>query len=342
MGVAVAFLLVGMILGFLLGTRGRQLAQSAKAMAMNMPAIWSFKIPPKAEESNDDEGKDENEALGGGDDERPDDILEEFMARGIENGLDDHPDLEINPVIMYQIKIAKEAKRMEMARAALRDEGMTEEEVEERMLLASMGGANPVSAGKPSAFQVLIDAGARFSSVSSGSNEAALIQERKRQVRTIGVFLEKERGIDTGKDDKGTKTKPNTVLDPKKAGERPKSAYQVAVETSEHGKDTQWLAGEMVGVAKRGRKQMLDQKGKVKYVYVKEKKELKELKQERAGKELKAEDLASIAAEFEDGKLGKKINFEEGEEGAEGDGEEGEGEEEDAVEVDSDEEFLRS
>jgi len=350
MGLAVAFLLVGIIIGFLLGTRGRQIAASGKAILQNMPSMFSFKIPPQAEA--EDEGKDDNEALGNDEAERPTDIMEEFLARGAESGLDDHPDLEINPVIMYQIKEAKAAKRIEQMRAALREEGMTEEEVDERMYLAAMGGANPASTGKPSAFQVLIDVGARFTSASSSSNEAALVQERKRQVRTIDVFLNKERGIDTGKDT-GNKISrsanaPSRQLDARKAGERPKSAYQVALESKINQKDhSQWLSSEMVGVAKRGRNLIRERKNKVGYVYVPEKKEAKELKQEkqeRAGKALNADDLASIAAEFEGGKLGKKINFDdEGEEGEEEDDKEDEGEEEDAApSMDSDEEFLRS
>lgn len=296
--VAISFLLVGILIGFLIGTRGRQIAASAKAIAMNWPSIPSLRIPPREE----DEGKDEAEALGDEKEDDTADILEGFMARTMEPGLDDHPDLELNPVIMYQVREAKAAKRVEMMRAALREEGLTEEEIEDRMYLASIGGGgNATGTGRPSAFQVLIDAGARVTSASDKAADAALVEERKRQVRTIDVFLSKERGIDTTKDP-GTVAQKSRELDPKKAGERPKTAYQVAHESRGNARDMQWRTSEMVGVAKRGRNQMRAQKSKIKYVYKKEKKDPKQAK--RGAMELKAEDLASIASEFEEGKLG--------------------------------------
>lgn len=306
MGLAVVFLLVGILIGFVLGTRGRQTLNAAKMVFTSNPFAALLSMPAKEEE----EGKDEAEQMGGDDDKTADDILEEFMSRGIEHGLDDHPDLELNPVVMYQIKEAKAAKRVEMMRAALREEGLTEEEVEERMR-SGVDGPGIVSSGKPSAFQVLIEAGARVTSVSSSSSDAALVQERKRQVRTIDVFLNKERGIDTAKDPTDKK-QAKSVLDAKRAGEKPKSAFQVAVDSKDHGKDYQWLTSQMVGVAKRSRTQLRDQKPKIKYVYKKEKKH-HEKEKKRGAVELNAQDLASIATEFEEGK------FEEGEEGAERD-----------------------
>ena len=76
----------------------------------------------------------------------------------------------------------------------------------------------------------------------------------------------------------------------------------------------------MVQVAKRGRSHLRLQKGKITYTYVREEKNAKD--KHRGAKELKAEDLASIANEFESGMLGNRKSFA----GGDDDDPEGEGE----------------
>ena len=193
--------------------------------------------------------------------------------------------------------------------------------------------------GKQSAFQILIDAGARVTSVSATAADAAAIQERKRQVRTVDVFLSKERGIDTAKTSVERKTS-TRLLDAKKAGQPPKTAFQVSMEVHNRDHDVQWLAREMAGVAKRSRTQMRAQKSRINYVYVKEKKDHKQGK--RGAMELNAADLASIATEFESG----MFDAENDDDGLEEDGLDKEAREyaEDLAriqgEISSDEEFL--
>ena len=56
---------------------------------------------------------------------------------------DDHQDLELSPVMMYEIKKAKDKERAEKMRAALIADGLTPAEADERLLMAQemgMGG----------------------------------------------------------------------------------------------------------------------------------------------------------------------------------------------------------
>ena len=312
MGVAIMFLFVGICLGFLMGTRGRQLANSAKSLTMNLPKAFSFRIPIKP--PADDEGKDDAENLGEEEEQRPEDIMEEFLSRAPIPGMDDHPELELNPVIMYQIKQAKAAKRAQMVREALRADGMTDEEIEERLESGMTGNAGNAG-GKPSAFQILIDAGAR---VTPGANnmgsDQALIQERKRQVRTIDTFLSKERNIDISKE---TVVRSQRLLDSKTAGGAVMGPLQMALSTRTNpiGGSRINRTRQQVDVAKRGRNLLRRQKGKVTYVYKKEPKAKKKKapKEHRGGMALDVSDLAAIAAEFEGEELEAL-----GEEGADG------------------------
>ena len=76
---------------------------------------------------------DEPEEEEGKDADKEKDALEDFLQTEEVPGLDDHEDLEVSPVIMYQIKLSKDAQRLQMQREALAAEGMTEEEIEARL-----------------------------------------------------------------------------------------------------------------------------------------------------------------------------------------------------------------
>jgi len=319
-GVAAALLVVGLliggILGFYFGTRGRQLIQSMKAAFSNLPAIPSLRVP-KEDPADTDEGKDDAENLNEDAEEDLADIINHFLNREPVSGLDDHPELELSPVLMYQIKQAKAAKRAEMYANQLREEGLTQEEIDEKMAGGETGASIPQ--GRPNAFSILIMAGARVTPpAEKGNSDQMLIQERRRQARTIDVFLSKERQIDTAKE---PVAREKHILGTGQQGKM--SALQMAEQT----KDTQTgpaaRSTQMVGVATRGRNLLRERKSSLRYKYVKPKKEDKdgETKKQRGGVQLDESDLAALAAEFEaeeEAGKAKALLGEEGEEGEEG------------------------
>jgi len=198
-GVALAFL----VLGFVLGARGRRLATAVKALLSSSKAGAGEKADSLAAAAA-------AAADGGGDDndmEGEDELLEgnnidlaDFLSNRTDPGLDLHPELEVNPVLTYQIAVAKEAARREKAINALKLEGLTDEEAEDRMRAEEMskGGRNVGGGEKASALQVLISHGARVTSVRQGASaEQAILDNLKRQKRTIDVFLGKTRGVET-------------------------------------------------------------------------------------------------------------------------------------------------
>ena len=290
-GVAVSLLVAGILLGYLIGVRGRNLVAALKALAN--------KAMSKGADKDGKDGENENEGVEEDEEESPEDILEEFMYREATPGLDDHQDITLNPVVLYQINEAKKVKRKEAYVAQCKAEGMTQEEIDEQLKMQAAGGASvAVPQGKSNAFNILIMAGARVTPVSKDKGtDAALVQERKRQVRTIEAYLSRERNIDTSKPPKSTK--PLRLL---QAGGQMKqlNALQKAEETAtvsigeEHAKRVM----AMVGVAKRGRNQLRDlkQRGRISYAYVRTKKE----KKRNAGV-VNLDDLANLQAEFQEG-----------------------------------------
>ena len=190
-GMAYGMVAAALLIGFLIGTRARQVLASAKVIGK---AVRSFtiKIPPKADDG--DKGDD-------GDDEAE---MENAQAREFsvedylnveQSGLDDHPDLHVNPVLMYQIKLERDRQRAEKARleriALLGDvDGLTEEEINAKLAESEFtADAGPKTAN---ALATLISVGARTTAVASGASaESQLIAERRRQQRNIDVYLAK-------------------------------------------------------------------------------------------------------------------------------------------------------
>jgi len=197
-GVAVACVLFG----FVLGARGRRLATAAKALLSSLSKAGAGEKADKdslaaaadgGADDNDMEGEDEQLEYNNID-------LADFLSNRTDPGLDLHPELEVNPVLTYQIALAKEAARREKAINALKLEGLTDEEAEDRMFAEEMtkGGGKIGASERSSALQVLISHGARVTSVRQGASaEQAILDNLKRQKRTIDVFLGKTRGIET-------------------------------------------------------------------------------------------------------------------------------------------------
>jgi len=307
-------LLIGLLMGFYFGTRGRQLIQSMKAAFSHLPSMPSLRVPPK-DEPGDDDGKDDNENVAGDEEEDVEDVINHFLNREPVSGLDDHPELELSPVLMYQIKQAKAAKRAEMYANQLREEGLTEEEIESRMAGGDAGVALP--AGKPNAFSILIMAGARVTpAADKGSSDQQLIQERRRQARTIDMFLAKERQIDTSKE---AVARDKHILGPGQQGKM--SALQMAQQTKDVpiGGSEGARSQDIILQATRGRNLLRARKSSLTYKYVRPPKEEQEKKQ-RGGVQLDESDLAALQAEVEeeDRKKEERALLGEGEEGEEG------------------------
>jgi hypothetical protein len=126
--------------------------------------------------------------------EQEKDVLEDFLTQEEITGLDDHVDIDLNPVFMFHIKKAKEAARLEKRLAELAAEGLTEDEIAERMEADDA----PVGEGRMNPLQLLISVGARVEPVKGKTSEEFLKKtEIRRKQRNIAVYLQKTFGIDT-------------------------------------------------------------------------------------------------------------------------------------------------
>jgi len=99
-----AGLVVGLILGICIGARGRVRA-ALKALMEKMAKAQAD--AGAGEDDEDDKVDDEDE------EKEVEDILETAMSFELEQGLDDHPDTELNPILLYQIRMVKERMRLE-------------------------------------------------------------------------------------------------------------------------------------------------------------------------------------------------------------------------------------
>ena len=251
-GLAVVFLLVGLIVGFLVGVRARQLITAVK----NIPqATVSLKDVMKMQSRPADDGgeteKVEEDETG---EEEVGDLMDRFMSTDVTNGLDDHPDTVRSPIVMYHIKVAKDEARREKRKQAMIAEGMDEEDAE-RLLLdeaaggGMFGGAVNGDGTRMNALATLISVGARVTSAGNAqSAEAAAAEERRRHARTIDTFLQKQRGIDT------SKTQPVKSTTRKNAADALETALQTKIKP--YGGHAVERSAEAAKVAKTGRRQL--------------------------------------------------------------------------------------
>lgn len=220
-GVAVALMLVGLLVGFLLGTRGRQILAAAKS-SLTLVAAFTFKIAPTEADGDDgDDRLDEELPLGGPD-------IEEFLSTEQVTALEDHPDVEVNPIILYQVKLAKEqarADRVAKHLSELRDkyiaEGLSEDEIVEKLL---EGGEATGPSTRQNALQLLISVGASVVPGGRGGNKESVdLQDRRRRLKNVESYLAQTMEVEVKK----------TKADKKNAaGVKVKDAYDVARETS--------------------------------------------------------------------------------------------------------------
>jgi len=242
MGVAIAFLFAGLLVGLVVGYGfGRKKATMAKAAKMAAGAAAAAAALAKMlgasemEAYENDEDKDEEK--GEGDEEEKMSALErDFLSFDAAPGIDDHPDLYVNPIVMYNVKLAKEnervAKLLEQLVEAARDpeqetpadvEIPTDEELaamgprEKAMLVAKLqkGGNVKVSSGVGSvagkvrrwgstknSSAILVDSGASFSAIKAAktdSDSEKLARELREKLRSIDGYLDRNLGIDIQK-----------------------------------------------------------------------------------------------------------------------------------------------
>lgn len=212
----------GVILGFLVGTRSRQIVNAVKKVPQG---IMSLKELFKASEKDKDDDGGDNEPVDEGEGEEEEkDLLEKCLNTDIDGGLDDHPDVVRNPIILYQVKQSKDAARLEKRRLTMISEGMDEDEVDEILAneVSGAGGNIGAGEGRQNSLQLLISVGARTKpAAGAGGADAQAADERRRAARTIEVYLQKERGIEVKR----------TVRQKGPSGKPPVGPLEVALKT---------------------------------------------------------------------------------------------------------------
>jgi len=229
-------LVIGVVLGFLIGTRGRQIAAAVMSVPMAL-RHFSFKIPEGdtsvlGQQTNKDDGEDgdDNEREDGADEEDGLDLEALLQPVEADQALADHPDVTFNPVVTYKIKRSKEQARTAQRRAALLAEGMDPNEVDERMEIEQTSGGGGGGA-RQNPLALLVSVGARVEPTAGGSSqEHVQMMERRRLQRNVDAYLQKSEGVEKFRSDKTATT---SGRDPVTGG-RVKTAHDVARETYVH------------------------------------------------------------------------------------------------------------
>lgn len=228
-------LIIGLIIGFIAGARARKLAAAIAALKQ---AFKPLAQATDAGEMDDALKEDEDEITDLND-------VDDFLNNDSIPGLDDHADLEFNPIITYKIKLAKEEQRKEKRRAQLIADGYDPDEMDESAAAAAAGAAGAM---KQNALATLIAAGARVTPMAaSQSAEAQQREERRRAVRTVDTFLNKSYDVDVTR-----------LAFAQKSGEKKqRTALEVArlSQTERAGSGFEKRAIKAIGVAKDARNQ---------------------------------------------------------------------------------------
>ena len=272
MALAIVFLVVGLLLGFLVGARAKVLTalkQIGKAVKSFVLKIVSEAAASASSSSKSNDAK--NASDGGADDSKMEEEavgdvdltdVAGFLNMAEEPGLDDHPDLFMSPIVLYQIKKHKEEQLTLQRKNFLAAEGHTEEEIEEMMAAGVRTGAEAQGA-RANPLALLISVGARVEAVRKKDNSDALARvERRRMQKTIDVFLQKTRDITVKKEDQKLRTE---------RGARIKTANEAAKEMMKDDEDAgkAFRLNRNVSAAKQARDQYREWKrtGKPTYVY---------------------------------------------------------------------------
>ena len=122
--------------------------------------------------------------------------VEDFLNSAAAPGLDDHPELEFNPIFMYNLKKFKDREREDRRRQQLIAEGFEGDELEQMLKEGLTAGGGDIV--QRNALATLIAAGARFQPIKSAQNIEDLgREERRRQLRNVDGYLMKQLDADT-------------------------------------------------------------------------------------------------------------------------------------------------
>ena len=192
-------LAVGYVIGFLWGRFGKKIWQWLMKLLKKIQ-----KMPLDEDDKADAIHDDELDEDGG----KLKDLLPEFLDTEQTEGIDDNPDVQINPIFPYLIAQQKARDRLEFARKRAEEEGYNLEEE---------GEGGPAVQTKENALNILIAVGARTTSVMSASDSAALAaKEARRKMKNIESYLSKSMEIDTTstKREPGKRMTSKVILNP--------------------------------------------------------------------------------------------------------------------------------
>jgi len=310
--------LVTFALGFVAGARARQIVAAAKVLGQAMVRLVSLKVPASDEDEGENTGDADDEVEGDAVDAK-NIAIDDFLNTDAAQDIEEHPDVFVNPVIMYHIKTARETRKDEKRRADitanLELEGYSAEQIAERLREMQENGFQSVGGGvKYCALQVLIDNGAQVEGgAGSGNAEAIALQDRKRTIRNVEAFLRVAYDVRT---DKASAKKRDAN------GRKMETALEVAkgTATTLYGGSSLGRSQHNVFVAKSGRnilrgykvRQDFERKARGEMTPVEENSdgEVDKPAARRGGRQLNADDLLRLTAE-----LGSDNYGEEGEEG---------------------------
>jgi len=198
---ALAMLVVGLVVGFLLGTRAKQMVAMFRTIIDGAwRSVLSLRLP--AEAGADDEDGDVEAALRAPGDDANAPSIDNFLSDQTSADLDENAGLVVNPVLMYIVREAKaeRARLDKLQRAQERRMGLsgsgepTDDELSELNALYSQGGEEP---RRKRAINVLIENGARLSSVANVADaEKVAAQMGKRNAANIFHYFSKTHDID--------------------------------------------------------------------------------------------------------------------------------------------------
>jgi len=204
---------IGLVVGFLIGRFGKSMLSAMKDMLSKVP-----KAP--AATSEDDGLADPVHEDDVQDPENQNEFLNTFFDVGQTAGIDDNPEVVVNPIFDYQIRKQKELDRLEFARKKAEEEGLTLDEMGD-------DATADVDRRKNNALATLIIAGARVTSVQSGHSAAAqAASDTRRKMKNIETYLSKymDINVSTAKRESGRRNKSKSLI----------SAYEKAMQTRDN------------------------------------------------------------------------------------------------------------
>ena len=200
MVVGAAMLVVGLIIGFLLGTRAKQILATFQAIASGAwRSAFSLRIPDDVKSSDDNDAEaslSEPPAM-------PVVDIVDFLTSQTSNELDENPGLVVNPVLLHVVREAKRAEKLQAQRAAMQRRTnntgvmLTQEEIDN--LEADMHFNRGIERlpNRRRAINVLVENGARFNPVENVADaQKSAAQAARREARNIAVYFSKNHEID--------------------------------------------------------------------------------------------------------------------------------------------------